>query len=182
MCGTLLCAIFWHRLANDDAKFSFLRFQQHEWEPAAVNLSFFAFAWKPLILCQASESTLHLFCTLWPTWSHRKTLNLMQSSTLMRCFRCSNHCSFLYSLIKDARKKQQSQNSHHFLKIYLQLKFSSPLLSLLLKLLEKKKWHTTLWALFIAWSLSPSSILLVNACWLWCLFNLWSTFSFWEII
>jgi len=105
-------------------------------------------------LCQASESALPLFCTLWPTWNHRKTLNLTQSSTLMRCFRCSNHCSFLNSLIKDARKKQQSPNSHHFLKIYFQLKFSSPLLSLLLKILEQQwqpPWflHTTLFTINI---------------------------------
>ena len=39
----------WRNLANDDVKcFDFLRFwRQHD--SAAVNLSFFAFAWKPLV-------------------------------------------------------------------------------------------------------------------------------------
>ena len=45
--------------------------------------------------CQASESTLRLFRTTWPTWNHRKTLNLTQSSIWMWRFRCSSCRSFL---------------------------------------------------------------------------------------
>ena len=43
--------------------------------------------------CQASKSTLRLFCAMCLTWNNRKTLNLTQSSILMLRFRSS--CSFL---------------------------------------------------------------------------------------
>ena len=39
---------FWRSLPNDDVKFSFLRFCRQR-ELAAVNLSFFAFTWKPFV-------------------------------------------------------------------------------------------------------------------------------------
>ena len=47
--------------------------------------------------CQASESALRLFCTMWPTCNNRKTLNIAESSILMRRFRCSSRRSFLNS-------------------------------------------------------------------------------------
>ena len=48
--------------------------------------------------CQASESALRLFCTTWPTWNGRKTLNLTQISLLMWRFRCSRRRGILKSL------------------------------------------------------------------------------------
>ena len=47
-CGTLFGAMFWRSLPNDDVKFSYLRFWRQR-ELAAVNLSFFAFKWKPFV-------------------------------------------------------------------------------------------------------------------------------------
>ena len=51
---------------------------------------------------QASETTLRLVCTTWPTWNNGKTLNLTQSSILKWRFRCSSRRSFLNSLIAKA--------------------------------------------------------------------------------
>ena len=78
-------------------KSSHLKFWRKR-EPAAVNPSFFAFAWKRL-WCQASESAPRLFCTTWPTWNNRKTLNLTKSSILMWRLCCSSRRSFLNSLL-----------------------------------------------------------------------------------
>ena len=47
-CGTLFGAMFWRSLPNDDVKFSYLWFWRQR-ELAAVNLSFFAFTWKPFV-------------------------------------------------------------------------------------------------------------------------------------
>ena len=88
---------FWRSLPNDDVKSSYLKVWPKR-EPAAVNPSFFAFAWKRH-WCQANESAPRLFCTTWPTWNNRKTLNLTQSSILMWRFRCSSRRSFLNSLL-----------------------------------------------------------------------------------
>ena len=44
------------------------------------------------------------------------------------------HLQRALSTIKDARKKQESQNSHHFPNVYFRVTFSLPLPSLLLKL------------------------------------------------
>ena len=47
-CGTLFGAMFWRSLPNDDVKFSYLWFWRQR-ELAAVNLSLFAFTWKPFV-------------------------------------------------------------------------------------------------------------------------------------
>ena len=49
-------------------------------------------------------------------------------------FCCRRRRGCLSSLIKNARKKQLSQNSHHFPNLYFQMTFSLPLPSLMLKL------------------------------------------------
>jgi len=48
---------------------------------------------------QASESPLPVFCTTWLTWNNHTTLNLTQSSILMRRFRCSRGRSTFNSLL-----------------------------------------------------------------------------------
>ena len=79
--------MFWRSLPNDDVKFSYLRFWR-KYEPAAVKFSL-------RLYLKA------LFCTTWPTWNHRKTINLTQSSILMWRFRCSSRRSLLnYLCIK----------------------------------------------------------------------------------
>ena len=47
-CGTLFGPKAWRSLPNDDVKFSFLRLWRQR-ELAAVNLSLFAFTWKPFV-------------------------------------------------------------------------------------------------------------------------------------
>ena len=95
-CGTLFGAMFWRSLPNDDVKFSYFRFwRQHE--PAAVNLSFFDF--HDNNSCQANESAPRPFCSTWPTWNNRKTLNLTQSPILIWRFCCSCHRSILNSVL-----------------------------------------------------------------------------------
>ena len=88
-------AMFWRSLLNDDVKFSYLRFWRQR-KLAAVNLSLFAFSWKPFV--PARESVVRVFCTTWSTWNNRKRSNWTQSSILMRRFRCSCRRSFLNSL------------------------------------------------------------------------------------
>ena len=97
--------MFWRSLPNDHVKFSYLRFWRQRWlEALKPPLVFHSF---PLHetghLCQASKSTLRLFCTMWWTWNNRKRLNLTQSSILMGRFRCSCRRSFLNSLIGSLR-------------------------------------------------------------------------------
>ena len=70
-CGTLFGAMFWRSPPNDDVKFSYLRIWRQR-KLAAVNLSLFAFTWKPFVP-SISESALRLFCT---TWSTRNLLNM----------------------------------------------------------------------------------------------------------
>ena len=88
-CGTLFGAIFWRSVPND-VRFSYLRFWRQR-EPAAVNLSFLAFACIKTI-------RVACFCTSWPTWNNRKTLNRTQRCILMWRFHCSSCCSF-FSII-----------------------------------------------------------------------------------
>jgi len=85
-------AMFWRNLPND-VKFSYLRFWQQR-VLAAVNLSLFAFTWKPFV--KNKRKVYFAFCT---TWNDIKTLNLAQSSILIWRFRCSSRLSFLNSLI-----------------------------------------------------------------------------------
>ena len=47
-CGTRFGAMFWRSLPSDDGKFWYLRFWRQR-ELTAVNLSFFAFTWKPFV-------------------------------------------------------------------------------------------------------------------------------------
>ena len=60
----------------------------------AVNLSFFAFTWKPFV-----PSAPRLFYTRWSTWNNRETLNLTQSSILKWRFRRRSRRSFLNSRV-----------------------------------------------------------------------------------
>ena len=46
--STLFGAMFWRSLPNADVKFSYLRLRRQR-ELAAVNLSLFAFTWKPFV-------------------------------------------------------------------------------------------------------------------------------------
>ena len=69
-CSTCFGANCWRSPPDDKKKFSYLRFWQQR-DPTAINLSFFALAWKPL--CLASQSALRLFCATWPAWNNSKT-------------------------------------------------------------------------------------------------------------
>ena len=60
----------------------------------AVNLSFFAFTWKPFV-----PSAPRLFYTTWSTWNNRETLNLTQSSILKWRFRRRSRRSLLNSRV-----------------------------------------------------------------------------------
>ena len=83
--------MFWRSLLNDEVKFSYFRFwRQHG--VAAVNLSFFAFTWKPFVPSKRK-------CSLKVHKIIAKDLTLTQSSILMWRFRCSCRRSFLNSLI-----------------------------------------------------------------------------------
>ena len=67
---------------------SYLRFWRQR-ELAAVNLSFFAFTWKPF--APSKRKYTPPFCTTWSTWNNRKRLNLI----LLWRFPCSCRRSFL---------------------------------------------------------------------------------------
>ena len=71
---------FWRRLSNNDVEFSYTRFWRQR-ELAAANLSFSGFPYENHSWL-ASENTLCLLRTTWPTWSSRKTLKHGQSSIL----------------------------------------------------------------------------------------------------
>ena len=55
-----LVQMFWRSLPNDDVKFSYLRFWQQS-EVAAVNLSPFAFTWKPFVPNKRKRSSAQYF-------------------------------------------------------------------------------------------------------------------------
>ena len=57
-CGTLVGAMLWRSLPNDDVKFSHLRFWRQR-ELAAVNL--FALSWKPFVPCKRKCSSPILY-------------------------------------------------------------------------------------------------------------------------
>ena len=91
----LFVAIFGLSLQNKEVNFSDLRFWRQR-EPAAENLSFFAFILRPFV---PGENALRLFWTTWPTWNNRQTVSLTQSSTLKWRFCCSSRRSFLNVLL-----------------------------------------------------------------------------------
>ena len=107
----LFDAIFWRSLSNDVVKFSYLRFWRQR-ELAALNLSFFAFAWKTFVPSKRKWTSPILYIT-WPTWNHRKTLNITQRSIFTWRFRCNRRRSFLNSLnIVNARAARCTLFSH----------------------------------------------------------------------
>ena len=95
--GKIIMLHVWHAIVCNFLtyclkQFSFLRFRQ-QCEPAAVKLSFIlCFSIKTIKICAKQEKCTSPFCTLWTTWNHCKTLNLMQSSTLLM------HMMFLLQL------------------------------------------------------------------------------------
>ena len=92
--------MFWHSLPNDDVKFSYLRFRRKR-EHAAVNLSFFAFTWKPFVPSERKWSSPILYNVI--NLESQKTL-LTQSSILMWRFPCSCRRSLLNSLLRKLRQ------------------------------------------------------------------------------
>ena len=84
-------------LPNDDVKFSYLKFWRQR-KLAAVDLSLFAFTWKPFVPSKRKCSSPILYNVINMEYN-RKRLNLTQSSILMSRFRCSCHRSFLNSLM-----------------------------------------------------------------------------------
>ena len=104
-------------------KFSYLRFWRQR-ELAAVNLSFFAFKWKPFV--PSKRKCTPPICTTWSTWNNRKRLSLTQSTILMWRFPCSCRRSFLNSLIGSLRSYDGNSKEN----VSLKLNFALSLLRL----------------------------------------------------
>ena len=91
--------IFWRSRPNNDVKFSYLWFWRQR-EPAAVNLPFFAFTWKPFVPSKR-KCTSPILYDVNINMEYRETLNLTQSSisNFKWRFCCRSRRSFLNSLI-----------------------------------------------------------------------------------
>ena len=105
---------FSRSLPNDDVKFSYLRLWRQR-ELAAVNLSLFAFTWKPFVPSKRKCNSPILYNV--NNMDNRKRLNLTQSSILMWRFRRSCRRSFLNSLQAERFEWDKNDFLHYIWKL-----------------------------------------------------------------
>ena len=69
--------------------------------------SFIPCLYRKTILVKQAKLHFGLFCTTWPTWNNRRTLNLTESSILIGSFRL-NSCRTLLDSLKALRPKPEA--------------------------------------------------------------------------